>query len=408
MRAPQVRDRVYVVVVGHLDHGKSTLIGRLLHDTGSIPPSVLAAAHRAEQDGAIDFAHITDQLGEERSDGLTIDTTQAHLRLGERDVVLIDAPGHREFLGNMLTGACEADEALLVIDVEDGVREQTLRHMEVLKLIGVQRVAAIVNKIDRADFSEDAFNRVGADVERFARTLGVALPFTVPISATSGDGVASPSEKMPWYSGPTVIGVLESLAAPSRSELPLRFVTQGRFRVGGRNLLMGRVASGVLRKGSELLCLPKGGSVTVREIIRYPAAVEAAEEGDCVAIVCDAGPDVDRGSVLSEPTRQPACTQEFSARVLWLGEVDLLPGARLTVRCATQSVPGAVARIGAEIRADESREGGGSLSYADIGEISIQTRHPLVIDDFSQARPLGRITLEEDGHVRAAGIVIQV
>src|SRR6201996_4217935 len=223
------RPQVRIVIVGHVDHGKSTLVGRLLHETGSLPDGKLdmLKAVSARRGMPFEWSFLLDALQTERDQGITIDTTQIRFRTNSRDVVLIDAPGHAEFLRNMITGASQADGAVLIIDALEGVRDQTRRHGYLLHLLGVKQVAVVVNKMDRVDFSAARFREISDEISAHLTGLGVTPKAIIPISARDGDGVAARTANIQWYDGPTVVEALDALE-PARplNDLPLRLPVQ--------------------------------------------------------------------------------------------------------------------------------------------------------------------------------------
>src|SRR4051812_29197450 len=207
------RPQVRIVIVGHVDHGKSTLVGRLLHETGSLPDGKLdmLKAVSARRGMPFEWSFLLDALQTERDQGITIDTTQIRFRTNSRDIVLIDAPGHAEFLRNMITGASQADGAVLIIDALEGVRDQTRRHGYLLHLLGVKQVAVVVNKMDRVDFSAERFKDISDEISAHLQGLGVKPTAVIPISARDGDGVAERTDRIGWYKGPTVVEALDRL-----------------------------------------------------------------------------------------------------------------------------------------------------------------------------------------------------
>src|SRR3982075_3893714 len=204
------RPQVRIVIVGHVDHGKSTLVGRLLHETGSLPEGKLEMlkAVSARRGMPFEWSFLLDALQTERDQGITIDTTQIRFRTRSRDVVLIDAPGHAEFLRNMITGASQADGALLIIDALEGVRDQTRRHGYLLHLLGVRQIAVVINKMDRVDYAEMVFRELESEISQHLLTLGMTPLAVIPISAREGDGVARRTARLHWYDGPTVLEAL--------------------------------------------------------------------------------------------------------------------------------------------------------------------------------------------------------
>ncbi|MGY4423104.1 sulfate adenylyltransferase subunit 1 (EFTu-like GTPase family) [Bradyrhizobium sp. JR6.1] len=236
------RPQVRIVIVGHVDHGKSTLVGRLLHETGSLPDGKLEMlkAVSARRGMPFEWSFLLDALQTERDQGITIDTTQIRFRTRSRDVVLIDAPGHAEFLRNMITGASQADGAVLIIDALEGVRSQTRRHGYLLHLLGVKQVAVVVNKMDRVDFSASRFDEISDEISAHLIGLGVTPTAVVPISARDGDGVAEHTPRIGWYNGPTVVEALDALEpAPPLAELPLRLPVQAIYKFDDRRIVAG-------------------------------------------------------------------------------------------------------------------------------------------------------------------------
>ncbi|MCC6156667.1 MAG: GTP-binding protein, partial [Deltaproteobacteria bacterium] len=222
-----------IVIVGHVDHGKSTLIGRLFFDTGSLPrqryDEIVETCRR--QGREFEFAYLMDALEEEREQNITIETAQSFFKTEQRPYVIIDAPGHKEFLKNMITGSSAADAAVLLVDAAEGVREQTRRHAYVLSLLGIRQILVVINKLDLVDWSQRVFNEVSADITRFLHGLGLAASFIVPISARDGDNVVNRSERSPWFTGPTIVEALDEFApAAGNEELPLRFPIQDIYK----------------------------------------------------------------------------------------------------------------------------------------------------------------------------------
>src|SRR5215468_10536722 len=252
LQGANARPLIRIVIVGHVDHGKSTLIGRLLSETGSLPDGKLEAlkAVSARRGMAFEWSFLLDALQTERDQGITIDTTQIRFRTGSRDIVLIDAPGHAEFLRNMITGASQADGAVLIIDALEGVRDQTRRHGYLLHLLGIKQVAVVVNKMDRVDFSAVRFEEISTEISAHLAGLGVTPAAVIPISARDGDGVAAHTANIAWYNGPTVVEALDALE-PARAleALPLRLPVQAIYKFDDRRIVGGCIESGSLIAG---------------------------------------------------------------------------------------------------------------------------------------------------------------
>src|SRR5213082_841879 len=258
-----------VVFVGHVDHGKSTLIGRILQDTDSLPEGKVEMVKKAcaAEGMEFEFAFLLDALLEEQKQNVTIDTTQIPFRTARRRYAIIDAPGHKEFLKNMITGAANADAAVLVIAASEGVREQSRRHAYLLSLLGIKQLIVVINKMDLADYSENRFNEIEAEYRKFLAELGLEARVFIPGSAKNGDNVASGSKKMKWHRGPTVLEALDLLEAQSADvDLPLRVCVQDVYRFDERRIIAGRIETGKLRVGDELVFSPANKTSKVQSI----------------------------------------------------------------------------------------------------------------------------------------------
>src|SRR6516164_4428455 len=241
------RPQVRIVIVGHVDHGKSTLVGRLLHETGSLPEGKLdmLKAVSARRGMPFELSFLLDALQTERDQGITIDTSQIRFRTPSRDFVLIDAPGHTEFLRNMITGASQADAAVLIVDPAEGVREQTRRHGYLLHLLGVRQVIVVINKMDRVSYDDSRFREIDAEISAHLGSFGVKPAAVIPISARHGDGVVARTAAIDWYNGPTVVEALDRfLPAQPATALPLRLPVQAVYKFDDRRIAAGRIESG--------------------------------------------------------------------------------------------------------------------------------------------------------------------
>ena len=305
------RPQVRIVIVGHVDHGKSTLVGRLLHETGSLPEGKLEMlkAVSARRGMPFEWSFLLDALQTERDQGITIDTTQIRFRTGSRDIVLIDAPGHAEFLRNMITGASQADGAVLIIDALEGVRDQTRRHGYLLHLLGVKQVAIVVNKMDRVDFSADRFNEISKEISAHLTGLGVSPTAVIPISARDGDGVAERTPRIGWYDGPTVVEALDALE-PARplQELALRLPVQAIYKFDDRRIVAGRIESGQLAAGEEIVIMPAGKIAKIKTVESWPLTPVKGPQGAgrSVGITLDRELFIERGDVITHVRLQPA------------------------------------------------------------------------------------------------------
>jgi len=409
------RALVRVVVVGHVDHGKSTLIGRLLHEAGGLPEGKLAtlAAVSARRGMPFEWSFLLDALQTERDQGITIDTSQIRLRTPARDVVLIDAPGHAEFLRNMITGAAQADAALLLVDAAEGAREQTRRHGYLLHLLGVRQVAVVVNKMDRLGFDPDRFRAIEAEMTAALAGLGLTPAAVIPVSARTGDGVARHASATAWYRGPTVLAMLDAFSpAKAPADLALRLPVQAIYKFDHRRIIAGRLESGRIGVGDEILVMPAAKPARVRSIESWPApapspAPRAATAGQSVGITLDREIFVERGHVICAAARPAAPAKRLRARVFWLDRQPLAVGGEIVARIGTASSPAVVRTI--EDAVDPgllASDGADVIEQNHVGEIGIELRQPLATDAHAADPNSGRIVLEFGGRIAGGGLVL--
>jgi bifunctional enzyme CysN/CysC len=411
------RPLVRIVIVGHVDHGKSTLIGRLLHETGSLPDGKMEhlKAVSARRGMSFEWAFLLDALQTERDQGITIDTSQIRFRTASRDFVLIDAPGHTEFLRNMITGAAQADAALLLIDASEGVREQTRRHGYLLQLLGVRQIAVVINKMDRVDFDPDRFRQIETEITAHLKSLGLTPAAIIPISARQGDGVAKHTPVTAWYDGPSVLDALDHFA-PARpaGELALRLPVQAVYKFDERRIIAGRVETGRIVAGDEIVVMPTGQRARVRAIEAWPVpdpsnAPRSAGAGDSVGITLDREIFVDRGHVVSLASNPVSAIRRLHARVFWLQDVPLKVGANLTVRIGTAEARGTVTAIDKAVDPGQlSAHGADAIGQNHVGEIEIALSQPLAGDIHDDNPRTGRVVLETGGHIGGGGILLTI
>lgn len=399
------------VIVGHVDHGKSTLIGRLLYDTDSLPPSKMEEirAACAELGHDVEFSYVMDNLEEERSQRITIDTAQIQFRTPQCEYVIIDAPGHRQFIRNMVTGASEAEAAVFIVDAEEGVREQTRRHAYVLAMLGIEQVIAVINKMDLVGWSQDRFQQVSGELTSFLGQLGITPLLVMPASAKLGDNVAKPSTNMPWYTGAILIDSLAQLRRRSRpDQLPLRLPIQDRYELDGKKILLGRIDTGTIRTGQEVLFLPSAVTAQVASIEVFLQDRTSAEAGESIGVTLRGDEPIGRGQVAC-PTDAPAgVSDRFRANVFWLSNDAFRMGDPLKLRCATQQVPCTIERIEQlidsstlELIAQDARQ----MAATQVGHVIIRTERPIAVEPFALTPQLGRFVLTR-GHDAAAGGII--
>jgi bifunctional enzyme CysN/CysC len=337
---PAAARQLKIVIVGHVDHGKSTLVGRLIHDTGSLPEGKFEAVRAMSERRGMPFewAFLLDAMQAERDQGITIDTTQIRFRTQKRPYVIIDAPGHKEFLKNMVTGAASSEGALLLIDAHEGVQEQSRRHGYLLHLLGVDQVAVLVNKMDLVGYSADRFGEVAETYRGYLAGLGVRPACIVPISAREGDNMVEHSARMPWYQGPTVVQALDAFEPKgTAAERPLRMPVQDVYKLDQRRIIAGRIEAGRLRVGDEVVFSPSNKTVRIKSIEAWqvPEAPQEAEAGQSVGVTLTEQIFVERGEVMSHLEQAPMETNVFKARLFWLGRAPLAAGSSYTLKLGT-------------------------------------------------------------------------
>ncbi|MEQ8586191.1 MAG: adenylyl-sulfate kinase [Thalassobaculaceae bacterium] len=402
-----------LVIVGHVDHGKSTLIGRMLHDTGSLPEGKAEAVKAmSERRGMpMEWAFVLDALQAERDQGITIDTTQIFFKTPVRPYVIIDAPGHKEFLKNMVSGAASADAAILVVDAKEGVQEQTRRHGYILHLLGLDQVVVAVNKMDLVDHDQARFKQVAGEVRDYLAGMGITPSAILPVSARHGDGLASKSANMPWFDGPTMIEALDAQdQKPLPVELPLRFPIQDVYKFDERRILAGRIESGKLNVGDTLLFSPSNATAQVQSIEAWSVdgPVLSASAGQSIGITLNDQLFVERGFVASHRVDPPIQTNVFRARIFWLGRAPLEVGRRYKLKLSTLEHPVEVQAIERVIDvADLSERPADRIERNEVGEVVLRARAQLSLDEFTANPRLGRFVLI-DGYDMAGGGLISM
>ena len=407
---PEEERALPIVIVGHVDHGKSTLIGRLLYDTQSLPLDKYAEIQKTSEmlGKRVEFAFVMDCLEEERSRGITIDTTQTFFKTPKRRYVIIDAPGHKEFLKNMITGSSQAEVAVLIIDSFEGIRDQTKRHAYILGMLGLKQVCVLLNKIDLVDYSKDKFEELKGEITDFLGRLNIRPTFVLPISAILGDNVATPSEKIPWFDGPTVLEALDTFEELKVEEKPLRFPIQDIYRIDGERVLVGRIEAGHLKKGETLFLLPNNRKVTVKSIRKFLSDdVTTASFEESIGISLKGRPRVKRGQILSADLSSKI-SDRISANIFWMDPAGFHTGDSLLFRCVTQEVPCRIEKINKKFdpaSMELIEKDAFSIEGAEVADVLLQLEEKVVADPFSEIPEMGRFVLEKDGRPVAGGII---
>ncbi len=406
-------EQLKIVIVGHVDHGKSTFVGRLFHDTGSLAEGKLEQLQQIASRRGVPFewANLMDALQSERDQNITIDTAQIWFHTQKRHYVIIDAPGHKEFLKNMVTGAANAEAALLLIDAHEGVQENSRRHGYLLNLLGIRQIAVLVNKMDLEDYSEAKFNQIEAEYRIWLKTIGVDPKVFIPIAAKHGDNVAARSKNMPWWEGPTVLETLDEFKlAELPDNQPLRMPIQDVYRFDDRRILAGRVEAGSIKIGDRVVFSPTNKTSTVKSIERWNApATTSAAAGESIGITLTEQVFVARGAVAALDSAPPFELSSFKARLFWLGRQPFVKGKTYKLKLATQEVECHIEAIHKVIDASTlenvTRPGEPFVARHEVGELTLHTRKPVAFDVHSDIVPTGRFVIVDGFDVSGGGII---
>jgi bifunctional enzyme CysN/CysC len=409
--SPHLQEALRVVIVGHVDHGKSTLVGRLFHDTGALPDGKLEAIRAmCERRGMpFEWAFLMDAFQSERDQGITIDTAQIWLRSELRDYVIIDAPGHREFIKNMITGASSAEAALLMIDASHGIQQQSRLHGFLINLLGIKQVAVVVNKMDLVGFSAGHYEDIRATYTRYLAGLGAKADYVVPVSARDGDNLVRRSARMPWYEGPTLIEALDSFrAAPRPVDLPLRMPVQDVYKFDQRRIVVGRIESGKVAVGDRLLFSPSNKTARVASIEGWnrPAPALQALAGESVGLTLDEQIFIERGEIASQPETPPILTSVFRGRIIWLGRGSLQGDAEYRLKLCTLDVPVTVQAVERVFDTEDlSIREASEVGRHGVADVILRSRAMMALDEAESVARTGRFVLTDGHNIVAGGLV---
>ena len=416
---------IKLVFVGNVDHGKSTLVGRLLEGTNTLPESAIQKVKNfCDQQGRpFEHAFLLDALQEEQEQGITIDITKIEFSTGkgeeDQHFTIIDAPGHKEFLKNMISGSAQAEAAILLVDAQEGLGDQTRKHAYLLSLLGISQIFVMINKMDLVNFSQERFNQLKEELETYLHRIKLSAKCYIPISAKCGDNVMTLSSTMSWYTGKTVLASLNDLEKPQGlEEKPLRFPIQDVYKFDHRRILAGRIESGALGVGDSILFLPsqKRSKVKSLEYLQEKDRKKKEVAGHVVGITIEDEFYFKRGEVIVHPqapspesaeTMKPTVSNLFPCHVFWMGKEDLMQGKTYTFKLATQEVPCEIHTINKVIDAStlETISSKIALSKNDVGTLIIKTKEPVVFDAFHDIATMGRFVLVDDLIVCGGGII---
>ncbi|MBI5415544.1 MAG: GTP-binding protein, partial [Candidatus Omnitrophica bacterium] len=411
------REQMNVVIVGHVDHGKSTLIGRLLADTGSLPQGKLEAVREncRRTSKPFEYAFLLDALKDEQSQGITIDTARSFFKSKERDYIIIDAPGHIEFLKNMITGAARAEAAVLVIDAHEGIRENSKRHGYMMSFLGIKNITVCVNKMDLVNYDRKVFEDIKAQYEEFLREINLKPTNFIPIAAREGENIVGISTRMPWYQGSSVLQALDNFtkAAPNHARA-LRFPVQDiyKFTAQGddRRIFAGRIESGSVAVGDDVIFLPSKKTSRVKSVEAFPnAANDTAFAGQSTGVTLETQVYVRPGEIMCKTKEKlPHTGTKFKANIFWMGKQPFVKDKNYKLKIATQQVPVVLSKIINVLDASElsSIQNKPQVDRHDVAECVFETLKPIAFDDIHFIPETGRFVIVDNYEIAGGGIIL--
>jgi len=415
MTNPKPSENLNIVIVGHVDHGKSTLLGRLYADTGSLPDGKLEKVQAIcrQQGKEFEYAFLFDAFLEEQEQGITIDTARTFFMWKGRQYIIIDAPGHKEFLKNMISGAARAEAALLLIDALEGVKEQSKKHGYLLSLLGVRQFAVVVNKMDLVGYRQDVFEGIEKEYREFLGQFKAVPSQFIPVSAKLGDNIANRSRQMSWYSGPTVLETLSAFQKEAaRSEQPLRLPVQDVYKFDARRIITGRIAAGRLKVGDHLIFSPSNKHATVRTVEAFNIEPQPTEgqAGQSIGVTLDEQIFVERGEMASLQAHLPLVSTAFRANLFWLGKRPLEKGRKYLLRVATKEVDCEVASIHRIIDTMDlaQQQGSSTINKNQVAELTLRTKAPVAFDLSASFEATGRFVLVDEYDIAGGGIITEL
>lgn len=411
------REQYQIVIVGHVDHGKSTLVGRLLADTNSLPDGKLEAVRREclRTDKPFEYAFLLDALSDEQDQGITIDTARVFFKTQARDYIIIDAPGHIEFLKNMISGAARAEAAVLVIDAKEGVRENSRRHGYILSMLGIRQVVVCVNKMDLVNFDAKVFNQIETEYRAFLSEIGAVSPERfIPISGMQGDNLATRSAKMPWYDGPILLEMLDNFQkAPPKVDRPMRMPVQAVYKFTNqgddRRIISGRIDAGRVKVGDKVVFTPSNKTAHIKSIEGFntPPRTEI-EAGWSTGFTLTEELYITRGQLMSHVERAPLVSTRLRANVIWLGHKPFDPQRDYKLKLHTAAVPVRIHKINKVIDASEahSQLAKERVDRHDVADLVLETQTPVAFDTVGDNEATGRFVIVDGYEIAGGGIIV--
>lgn len=412
------REQMNIVIVGHVDHGKSTVIGRLLADTDSLPEGKLESVkdYCRKNSRPFEYAFLLDALKDEQAQGITIDTARCFFKTGKRDYIIIDAPGHIEFLKNMVTGASRAEAALLVIDAKEGIRENSKRHGHIVSMLGIKQVVVLVNKMDLVDFDNNIFNSIRSEFTEFLDKINIKPLNFIPISAFNGDNVAGKSANTLWYEGPTVLEQLDGFANKKENrQLPFRMPVQDIYKFteenDDRRIVAGTVLSGAVKTGDEVVFLPSNKKSVINSVEGFNTApADTAYADQAAGFTLKTQIYIKPGELMVKAVEtRPVLSSRFRVNIFWVGHVPLIKNKNYKLKIGTMRIAVKLVEIlniidAAELNIDTFKD---QVERHDVAECILETARPIAFDAISDIELTGRFVIVDNYEISGGGIILE-
>lgn len=404
-----LKETLRVIIVGHVDHGKSTLIGKLLSDLNQIQEEKINDIKQICKTRGLKFewAFLLDALKTERDQGITIDTTQIFFKSDIRNYVFIDAPGHKEFLKNMITGATSAQLAILIIDGQEGIQEQTKRHVYLLSLLGIKNVIVVINKMDLINYDKNKFADLETQITRYLKSINIKIMAIIPVSAWNGDNIVR-KKSLRWYGGKTLLEVLDQFKDKAVNHLkPLRFVVQDIYKIDEKRILVGRVESGKLKKKSEYVISPSNTKVSIKSFQIWPKSIkDEYVSGECIGLELNEKIFVEKGNIISEITKPPSLVNIFEARIFWFSNQRLQINKKYKIKINTTDYDITFSKIKKIINIDDLTEKkNDDVQKNNVADVLIESESILCLDNFELVNNTGKFSLIDQFEVVGGGVV---
>lgn len=414
----QKKEDMNIVIVGHVDHGKSTLMGRLLADTDSLPEGKLEQVKETcrRNSKPFEYAFLLDALKDEQSQGITIDTARCFFKTEKRDYIILDAPGHIEFLKNMITGASRAEAALLMIDAKEGVQENSRRHAYMLSMLGIRQIAVVINKMDLVDYDEKVFEKVKEEYIEFLKQINITPRFVLPVSSFMGENIVRKSDKMPWYDGMCILEVLDEFdCEEDHASQPFRMPVQDvyKFTRNGddRRIVAGTIETGTIGIGQEVVFYPSGKRSHVKNIEVFNAdPIKTGVPGMAIGFTMEEQIYITRGEMMSvEGEKKPKTASRIAANIFWLGKKDLVPGKMYYLKIGAAKVKMELENVRGVINSSNlsSTDEKQAVAKNEVAECILRTDKPIAFDLVEDIAGTSRFVIVDDYEIAGGGIITE-